>query len=116
MLISPYHTTEHYFKTWDIKSDFSFLYLNYIAQGKIKKTKVTDGEDSAFFEAKNNQIEGLVRCNRLQFLIMYTDTFSKQCNVKLEKSHGYQFPNITVIVYIMTPMKSWIQTLFLLLV
>ena len=29
-----------------------------------------------------------MRSNRLQFLIMYTDTLSKQCDEKLKKSNG----------------------------
>ena len=62
---------------------FLFLYIKkYNAKVEIK-TKVTEGGSVCSFETENSTIEGLVRSNRLQFLIMYTDTLSKQCDEKL---------------------------------
>ena len=80
---STYHTIEHYFKVWVIGYDFFVSLLKkYNAKVEIK-TKITDGGSVCCFETDNSTIEGLVRSNRLQFLIMYTDTLSKQCDEKL---------------------------------
>ena len=68
---------------WVIGYDFFVSLLKkYNAKVKIK-TKVTDGGNSAVLKPKKSTIEGLARSNRLQFLIMYTDTLSKQCDEKL---------------------------------
>ena len=84
MLLSNYYTIEDQFKRV-IFWFFVSLLQKYKAQDKIK-IKLT-----AFFESVNSRMKGLVRCNRLQSIIMYTDTWSKQCNKKLEKSYCWYY-------------------------
>ena len=83
MLISTYDTIDYHFKAWVIGYDFFVSPLKkYKAKDKIK-AKVTTGGILLFFETENSTIESLVWSNRLQFLFMYTDTLSKQCDEKL---------------------------------